>query len=344
MSDVLSQDEINALLEGVGGDAPAETPAADATAAAADAPLGGSLRTGAGATTPVQSIDLMKQERSVKGRLPGLDMILEQFMRTLRVYLGSTLGKVPTVSVSAMEQLRFGPVQQGLQMPTGIHLFRLAPLRGQGLLIIPPEFVTAVLQVSFGGDPKRASPAAKREFSAIETVLLQKCGDRILGLLRDAFKQIEPIEFARARTETNPLFAGIVGPQDIVLVIEFRLDGEGLDNVPLTFCIPNASLDPIRQRLLEIGRPIEEDDAGDESAWQDKLHSALADVEVEVAAELGHKLMPMQAVLALAVGDLISLGTGREGPVVLKVAGRGRFVGTPGVSGGSNAVQVTGPL
>ena len=333
MSDVLSQDEINALLSG-GGDS--DAPATEAVAAAP--------ASFASATKPaaVQSLDLMKQERSVKGRLPGLDMIVEQFSRQLRAALANTFGKPPEIAVSAMEQLRFGPLQQGLQMPAGLHLFRLAPLRGQGLFVMPPEFLAALLQVSFGGDPKQPSPVAKREFSAIETLIMNKWGDRILGFFRDAWRQIEPLECTRTRTETNPLFAGIAGAQDIVLVIEFRLIGDGLDNVPLTFILPNASLDPIRQRLLEVGRPVDEDETEGDGGWATMLQGALAGVEVEVTAELGRRLMPMHSVLALQVGDLITLGTGRDGPILLKVGGRARFVGTPGVSSGSNALQVTG--
>ena len=318
MSDVLSPDEVNALLDKGAGDEVAPSP-----------PSG------------VQPLDLMKQEQSVKGRLPGLDMILEQFARQFRVVLASTFGKPPEITVAAMEQRRFGPLQQSLTTPLGLHLFRLTPLRGQGLLVLPPAFLTAILQVSFGGDPKRSTPLVKQEFSAIELLLLNKWADKLLACWRDAWQPLEPIECRRVRTETNPLFAAIVGAQDIVLVIELRLTGEALEDVPLTVILPNASLDPIRPRLAVIGRPVEAEDVGGDAEWAARLKRALVEVEVEVAAELGRRAMPMQDVLALQVGDLITLGTGRDGPVLLKVGGRTRFVGTPGVSAGSHAVQVT---
>jgi flagellar motor switch protein FliM len=337
VSDVLSQDEITALLS-AGGESEPASPAPEAAAAASVA----APATPGEQTLSVQSLDLMK--RSVKGRLPGLDMILDQFSRPLRAMLANVYGKPPEITVAALDQLRFGPVQQAIQAPVGLQLFRLAPLRGQGLLVIPPEFLAAMVQVSFGGDPKRSTPLAKREFSAIESLILNKWSDRLLGYFRDAWRQVEPLECTRTRTETNPLFASIAGPQDIVLVIELRLSGEGLDNLPITFILPNASLDPIRHRLLEVGRPVEVDSDDGNSGWGTTLRAALGEVEVEVAAELGRRMMPMEAVLGLQVGDLITLGTGREGPVLLKVAGQARFAGTPGVSAGSNALQVTGRL
>jgi len=74
------------------------------------------------------------------------------------------------------------------------------------------------------------------------------------------------------------------------------------------------------------------------------LRAALADAECEVSADLGSHLMSLREVLALKTGDLIPLRTGREGPVVVRVAGRARFLGAPGVASGSNAVRVTGRI
>jgi flagellar motor switch protein FliM len=74
------------------------------------------------------------------------------------------------------------------------------------------------------------------------------------------------------------------------------------------------------------------------------MRALLAGAELEVAAELGTRRMRVRDVLALAPGDVIPLGTGRDGPVLVRVEGRARFVGAPGMSGGSNAVRVTGRL
>ena len=52
----------------------------------------------------------------------------------------------------------------------------------------------------------------------------------------------------------------------------------------------------------------------------------------------------MRQVLNLQVGDVIPLGTGREGPVLLRIEGHPGFTGAPGISGGNNAVRVSGRL
>jgi flagellar motor switch protein FliM len=74
------------------------------------------------------------------------------------------------------------------------------------------------------------------------------------------------------------------------------------------------------------------------------MEAALAEVAVEVSAELGARRLALRDVLALRVGDLLPLETGRDGPVVLRVAGKPRFLGAPGVAGGKNAVRITARL
>jgi len=326
MSDILSQDEVDALLRGVtdgtvpaGGDAPA-----------ADEPVG------------VRTVNLTNQERSLRGRLPGLELVNDRFARNLRSTLGTFFGAVPNVTVGGVELMKLGTFMDRLPRPVSLQLFRLSPLRGQGLLVVTPPLVAALLQVFFGGSPGRHTPLPAREFSPIELRVLERLGTRVLADLRDAWRPVHPLECAWVAAESNPLFAAICGLGDLVMTLEMRIGIEGGEEMPLSLCLPNAALDPIRPLLSQIKVSHDEDPAR-ESAWRERLREALAATEVEVVAELGTRTMAMRHVLALAVGDVIALGTGREGPVLLKVEGRARFVGAPGVSGGANAVRVTGP-
>jgi flagellar motor switch protein FliM len=120
-----------------------------------------------------------------------------------------------------------------------------------------------------------------------------------------------------------------------------RVELEGVDDATLALCVPNAALDPIRRQLqATIG--VETDAPGE--SWGDRWRQVIGSAELEVQAELGTTRMPLGAVLALKAGDLVTLGTGRDGPVVVRVEGRPRFVGAPGISGGHHAVRVTARL
>ncbi len=324
MGEILSQDEIDALLSAVEtGNVP--------TAAM---PAGGG-------PSSVRSIDLTNLAWSAESRLPGVKPLAERFARTVRVSLGTFFGQIPQVTPHTPQLVKFGSFVERLPTPVCLPLFRLAPLRGQGMLVASPALVGALLQVFFGGNPSRKSPPPTRQYSAIEQRVLERLARRLLADLHEAWAPVGEVECGFVRTETNPSFAVIAAPHDLVLVLELGIVVEGCEDGVLSVCIPNTSLDPVRARLQVTAEVVRE---APDAAWAEQLHAALAQAEVDVAAELGTQRLTMRQVLGLKVGDMIPLPTGREGPVLVKVEGRPRFIGAPGVSAGQNAVRVTGTI
>jgi flagellar motor switch protein FliM len=323
MSQILSPEEVNALLKGV-----------------AD----GEIAAEGGAGTPprgVRVLDLTSQERSLRGRLPGLELVLDRFARALRPSLGAFFGRIPGVAVSAVELVKLARITERLTQPVSLQVFRLTPLRGHGMILLRGPLVGTLLQVFFGGSLARTAPVAERELSSIEQRALERFGARVVADLREAWKPVAALELGRIRSETNPTFAPIGAPQDLVVQIDVQIAAEGAEEGTLAICIPNGALDPIRPRLLATAGEESEPPA---AVWGERIRAALAGAELEVTAELGTRRMRVRDVLALAPGDVIPLGTGRDGPVLVRVEGRARFLGAPGLSGGSNAVRVTGRL
>jgi flagellar motor switch protein FliM len=326
MSDVLSQDEVDALLKAVGDG----TVPAPGVAQVAQSGRGG-----------VRGIDLTNQERSLIGRLPGLEVVLGRLVRDLRGSLATFFGHVPNVTVQTCELVKFGGYMERLQQPVGLQFFRLTPLRGQGMLVLRAPLLAAVLQVMFGGTLSRKTTPATREFSAIEQRVLERIGTRVLADLKEAWRPVAPLDCAYLRTETNPLFANICAVHELVLHVELTIGVEGLGDLSLSMCMPNGSLDPIRADLGRTQELETSDDGEQDVTWHERMRAALAEAPVELSVELGTRDMTMREVLALQVGDLVAFSTGREGPVLVRVAGRPHFLGAPGVSGSNNAVRVT---
>jgi flagellar motor switch protein FliM len=324
VSDILSQDEVDALLKGVD----------DGSVAVGE----GSAQAGRG----IHAIDLTSQERNLRGRYPGLDVIVDRLAKSLRGSMGGFLGHLPNVNVSGVELVKFCTFLDRLAPPLNLQLFRMAPLRGQGILVATPALVGALLQVSFGGRPGRQVAITDREFSAIELRLLERVAHRVLQDFQEAWQPVVPVEVSYQRSEPNPRFAAVAAAQDLTLLIEAQVEVEGVQDTMLRLCIPNASLDPIRQRL----QATPGGDMGEtpETTWGDRWRQLLSSAALEVSAELGTSTLRLGAVLALKVGDVVQLGTPREGPVLVRIEGRPRFQGVPGVSGGANAVRLTGRL
>src|SRR5262245_43145417 len=323
MADILSQDEMNALLKGV----------ADGTI-----PAGGDA---GAARRGVQTLDLTSQERSLRGRMPGLELVLDRLVRGLRTSLAGLFGQQPPVAVTGVELVKFARVTERLPQPICLQLFRLTPLAGQGMLVVTPPLAAALLQVVFGGHPSRRTPLAARELSALEQRALERFATRVLQDLQEAWRPIAALELGFLRSETVPMFACIVPPQELVLHLDLRLDVDGSDDARLWVCIPNAALDPLRPRLQT---PPGAESTGPRASWGDRVRAVLAAAELELSAELGTRRMRVREVLGLKVGDVLPLATGREGPVLVRVEGRPRFLGAPGVSAGSNAIRITGRI
>jgi len=328
VSELLSQDEIDALVKGV----------SDGSVASEE---DGGVAAGSDGPSAAQAIDITNQERSVRGRLPGLDVVLGRFVRDLRDALATFFGQVPAVTIEGVEIMKFASFSERLAQPVGLLVFRLSPLRGQGLLVIRPPFLSAVLQIVFGGMPGRKLTAVSREFSAIEQRVMERVGRRILEELRAAWKPVAPLECSLDRIETNPLFAAVAASHELVMHVDVRVELEGVEGCGFSVCIPNTSLDPVREVL---SRALAGDDREGEAIkqeWAQRLRAAVGEAPIEVSARLGRATLSMREVLGLKAGDLVPLETGRDGPVVVEVAGEPRFLGSPGVSGSVNAVRIT---
>lgn len=322
MGDILSQDEVNALLKGISeGEIP---------------PASG----GGAAPGGVRPLDLTNQERDLRGRLLGLEQANERLVRSLRSSLGSFLGQLPAVSLGGLEMLRFSTFLDHLPTPASLHLFRLAPLRGQGLVFISPELLASLVEVSFGGSAARRTAAAGREYSAAECWVARQLAERLLAELRQTWAPLAEIEFAYVREETNPQFAAVAPREGMVVVSTLRVELGGAEAADLVVVVPDASLEPLRPVLRSGGAGVDEQPDRGGATWAAALREAVLATELEVRAELGSQLLPMRRVLALRRGDLLGLGGKSDAPVVVRVEGRPLFFGTPGVAGSQNAVRV----
>jgi flagellar motor switch protein FliM len=319
MRELLTPDEIAALTQVFATDAPTAEPSP---------PAG------------VRPIDLANQERSLEGRLPGLELVLGRFARGLRGVLAASFGDVPVVRTATLGLVRFGRLAARLAEPSGLVRFRMTPLRGQGLLTIPSPLVAALLQVSCGGVARQIAALPAREFSQVELRLVERIAVRVLAELGAAWAPVASVDCALVQVETTPLFAPVAAPEDLVVHAELSVVVAGVVPTTVTLVVPNATLDQVRGRLQTV-RMSDAAATLPDGHWATELRERLLDVPVEVAVDLGGAELTLSRLLDLAVGDVVALDVGRDGPAVVRVAGEPRFQGVPGLQGGNNAVRIT---
>ncbi len=230
MSQVLSQEEVDALLRGV-TDGEIETEVEYVADESGIVPY-----------------DLTSQERIIRGRMPTLDIINQRFSRLFRNSLSSALRKVLDISAVSTDTVKFGEFVKSLPVPASLHIFKIEPLRGFALLVAESKLVFALVDTFFGGSGEAKMKIEGRDFTTIEQRMIKKVVLMVLADLEAAWKPVHNIKMTYVRSEVNPQFAAIVPPTDVVVVIMFEVELDSV-NGTLTVCLPYSTIEPIIGKL-----------------------------------------------------------------------------------------------
>jgi len=318
MSQVLSQEEIDALLRGI-SDGKIETEKDEDTSAW------------------FRKYDLTSQDRITRGRMPTLEMTNEKFARMFRTTLSSLLRKVVNVSALSVNIIKFGEFIKTLPVPTSLHLFRMDPLRGSAIFVVDARVIFSLVDILFGGTGLETFKVEGREFTAIENSLIKKVVLSALDDLERAWATLTDLKITYQRSEINPQFAQIVPPTDVVIVAAFEIEAE-YSTGTITLCFPYSMLAPIRDKLqagfqseqLEIDR-----------AWTGMFKKGLMESVVDITAELGRTEVSAMGVANLDKGDVILLDRYAAGPLNIYAGGVLKFKGHAGIYKGNQAVRIS---
>ncbi|MGE8234103.1 MAG: flagellar motor switch protein FliM [Stenotrophomonas sp.] len=316
INDLLSQDEIDALLHGVDS---------------------GSVNTAEPEAAPgeARSYDFASQDRIIRGRMPTLEMVNERFARLWRIGLFNLIRRSAELSVRGIELVKFGDYLHSLYVPTNLNLIRFKPLRGTGLIVFEPTLVFAIVDNFFGGDGRYPTRIEGREFTATEMRVIQLMLKQTFTDLREAWGPVMNVDFDYINSEINPHFANIVSPREYVVVSRFHveLDSGGGD---IHITLPYSMLEPIRE-LLDAG--IQSDRNDRDESWAIMLREQLDTAEVELSSVLAKRRMSLRELTKLKIGDVLPIEMPKQVP--LCVEGIPVFTGEFGVSNERNAIKIT---
>ena len=316
MNDLLSQDEIDALLHGVsGGDIDTESDD--------DLPEG-----------HVNSYDFTSQDRIVRGRMPTLEMINERFARHFRISIFNMMRRSGEISVSGVQMLKFAEYVHSLFVPTSLNMVRVPPLRGTALFVLEPKLVFALVDNYFGGEGRFHTKIEGREFTPTEQRVIQMVLQMAFKDLAQSWKPVMPITFEYQNSEVNPHFANIVSPTEVVVVNTFRveLDGGGGD---LHVTMPYSMLEPIRD-LLDTG--MQSDRSEVDERWSKAIREEMRSAEVNLSSTLVQASLTLRELLHMAPGDVIPIDLPET--VVVEAEHTPVFRGRYGTHEGMRAVQI----
>jgi flagellar motor switch protein FliM len=282
----LSQEEVDALLKGVTGEAD-EAPAEEDT--------GG-----------VKNYDLGRQERIVRGRMPTMELINERFARLFRIGLFNYMHRSAEISVGPIRVQKYSEFIRNLVVPTNLNLIQVKPLRGTALVIFDPNLVFLVVDNLFGGDGRFHTRVEGRDFTATEQRIIQGLLNVVFAEYEKSWKPVYPVQFEYVRSEMNTQFANIATPSEIVMAVTFTLELSG-NSAEMHICLPYSMIEPIRDVLYST---MHSEQVSSDKRWTTLLTRNLKMAEVELRVPLAETQVTLRQVVNLKVGDVIPIDIG----------------------------------
>ena len=319
MGSVLSQDEVDALLEGVASE--------DVVSNDDDEEFD---------PKEVINFDLTAQDRIIRGRMPTLEIIHDRFVRLFRLTLSNALRRVVDISVRSTELIKFGEFIKSLPVPTSINLFRMTPLRGNALMVFETRLVFTLVEMFFGGAGDIETKNESRDFTEIESRMIKRVIISGLEDLQTSWRPVYPIQVNYSRTEINPQFVSIAPHSEIVIVVTFDIE-IGRAPMSITVCVPYSMIEPIRTKL-NAGFQSEQDEK--DNTWSNRFKQNLEKVNVELVAKLGEIDISVKDFLNLKKDDLLYLEQETNNPISVEVNGKQKFTGFQGSYKGRKAINI----
>lgn len=327
MSDVLSQAEVESLLNQTGAPepAPTERPAA--------APAPKPRRPG----QKVTPYDFKRPERVGKEQMRALQTMHEGFGRNFGAGLSALLRTIVEVKLTSVDQLTYSEFVFSLENPTCFNLIKAEPLEGQLILDINPSLLFPIIDRLLGGGSS-TSPPARRALTEIELRLVSRITDLFLAEMKNAWENVLDLDLQVDRVESNPQLVQIVPPNEVVVLISFELTLGPVRGM-MNLCIPFNSIERISNKLsANSWVAFSKRPATKESIQQ--ISNQIGGAAVELVVDLAETEISTADLLGLRVGDIVTTEKDIHSPLVMWVEGQPKFHTSPGAFKGRKAVQV----
>jgi len=321
MSEILSQDEVDSLLDGLdSGEVESETDVAKP-----EKPVEGII-----------AYDFTSQDTVIRARMPTFDVINERLSREVRATLSSLLQTNVDVSANPFDTLKFSEFVRSLPVPTSLHVFKMDPLRGHGLVVFESQLVYNLIDTFFGGEALGKARVEGREFTRIEEVMIKKAVVAVLKNIEASWAPIESVKISLIRSEMNPQFTAIVLPTDLVLVTRFEIELEQSAG-NLVICYPYSMIEPMRNKLSSgVQTEAEEIDTN----WRRMIREVILNSTVDLKIQLGRAEITGERLIYMQKGDVIQLDNDAGDPLISYIDGLAKLTGYAGVQRGFQAFKV----
>lgn len=281
--DLLSQEEIDALLNGPGGDDSAEKKSEKSR---------------------IRPYDPATQHRVIRERLHGLDIINQRFARHFRVGLFNLIRRSADITIDNVQYQSYKDFVRNVPVPTNLNLVSMKPLRGTALVVFPPNLIYMVVDNLFGGDGRFVTKSEGREFTNTEQRIIRRLLDLALDNYQRSWRTVYKVDMAFIRSEIQAKFANITSsPNEIIVNTTFHIDVGNLSSY-FQICMPYSMIEPLRDLLLH---PAIGSTDGQDRTWTRRMAGKIRQSHVDMTAEFVTIPLRLGQVNSLQPGDVLPI-------------------------------------
>ena len=319
MSEVLSQNEIDALLQAL-------------TSGEVDVEEIQEVES----SKKIKKYDFKNPQKIAKDQLRTLEIIHENFGRLMQTFLSGYLRAPVRINILTVDQFAYNEFSNAISNPAFLSIIDFEPLNGQILLDISTNIVYTIIDRLLGGDGTNKQDA--RGFTEIELSLLKGMMQKVISEIREAWINVIELKPSLEKIEINPQFAQIVPPNETIALITLKIEigqVEGMINV----CIPYILLEPI---LGKLSTKFWFSSSHKEYSETERklIKKRMLDTRVPLIAELGSTRIPVKDIMNLQIGDVIGLNIKNNQLVGVKVGSNTKFLGEVGAFDKKMAVKI----
>ncbi|WP_454785869.1 flagellar motor switch protein FliM [Legionella sp. WA2024007413] len=282
----------------------------------------------------VKTLNFTAQERIVKGKLPVLDRIYDRAVRLFASDIYNVTAKDFEIKQDSLLIIKHRDFMESLPNPSLMSIFKFKPLRGKGIILFDSTFVYDLVDYYFGGSSQFFAQKDRTDFTATELRVMDVITKKLIANLSQAWKPIIQLDITKFNDETNPQLVNIAEPEEMLLVARFSMDF-GKEVGIFYFILPYSMVEPIKEQLeLGASRPDDEIDPN----WVKSLKEELMDVELTVSSIMAETKSSLGAVMSWQVGDFIPMEM--KEIVTLDIEGTPGFTATQGTANDKRAVKI----
>jgi flagellar motor switch protein FliM len=319
MADVLSQNEIDALLSALStGELESEDVGKDDE------------------NHKIKLYDFRSPQKFSKEHIRTLELIHDNYARIISNYLTGQTRQNVKVKIETVEQIAYEEFIHSVQNPTIITIFKMPPLSGTIVFETNPQFSLQVIDILLGGKGDRK--ITTKEFTDIDKNIMRQITAGMISNLKLAWESILDVEPEIEAVETNPGVNQTMAPNDPVALITFSVEMNKRSTF-INMCIPYLSIEKILDKLV-IQYAFRNDDQSLMAESREKIEKGINKVDVDVTAELGHTNITVDDFLRLTVGDVLKLDTKSSAPIKVYVGDEECYYAKPGIAGKNMGVII----